>query len=491
MRLALVLAAYAIGATACSRMDADPPPRHYMQGGVWFPAATGYWFHQYAESEEIERLMVDLGFACRDAAGADGPRVRCERRFALPGGLFARADFAEFAFRRNGAVALAESGCSFSFLAAASLSGTCTTYSARGAVYPTIETFAAMSEAMLRPLPLQQQVSVFRLPMSSIRALRDAEAAVEQLQRWRFECDEVRQKQSVTFRGNAGEVAEATCRQWSLRTPGVLPQEQQVVIRYDTKDLAVLGITARLDGTSSALSPTLHTPRDPSTRGAETARAPGAPTSLTLETLSGERFEMPYSAIGTGSRQQTLEGFSTLTPESQRALVQAYIDKQGRQWSGKFDRLSRAYLGSLDWYGPEAMPHIEALMSDDAPDVGAALLKYVCLEVPMRAERPFDEIRAAHRMGECIDGRRATMPRSIEAMDALLAEDLRVLTATDARALDAFLDFRRDVLYVHALGRDGKASGAALEETVAAKELRPELAGLVSAALAQRDRPAR
>jgi len=76
-------------------------------------------------------------------------------------------------------------------------------------------------------------------------------------------------------------------------------------------------------------------------------------------------------------------------------------------------------------------------------------------------------------------------------MDGLLAEDLGVLANSNARVLNAFLDFRRDVLYVYALGRDGHASGGALEAVVNGKEgeLNPDLAALVSAALAQRDRP--
>ena len=74
----------------------------------------------------------------------------------------------------------------------------------------------------------------------------------------------------------------------------------------------------------------------------------------------------------------------------------------------------------------------------------------------------------------------------------LLAQDMRVLASSDARALNAFSDFKRDVIYVYALGRDAKASGAALEETVAGKEnaLEPGLAGLVASALTGRDRPA-
>jgi hypothetical protein len=50
------------------------------------------------------------------------------------------------------------------------------------------------------------------------------------------------------------------------------------------------------------------------------------------------------------------------------------------------------------------------------------------------------------------------MPRSIEAMDRMLAQDMRVLASSDARALNAFFDFKRDVIYVYALGRDAKAS---------------------------------
>jgi hypothetical protein len=84
------------------------------------------------------------------------------------------------------------------------------------------------------------------------------------------------------------------------------------------------------------------------------------------------------------------------------------------------------------------------------------------------------------------------MPRSLEALDRMLAQDMRVLASSNARALNAFFDFKRDVIYVYALGRDANASGAALEETVAGKEaaLEPGLAELVASALAGRDRPA-
>ena len=62
----------------------------------------------------------------------------------------------------------------------------------------------------------------------------------------------------------------------------------------------------------------------------------------------------------------------------------------------------------------------------------------------------------------------------------------------DARALNAFFDFKRDVIYLHALGPDGKESAAALEATVAGKDgLDASLASLVASALAQHDRPLR
>jgi hypothetical protein len=132
-------------------------------------------------------------------------------------------------------------------------------------------------------------------------------------------------------------------------------------------------------------------------------------------------------------------------------------------------------------------------MSDERPEVGAALVKYVCFEVPLRAETTFDAQRLSQAMSACVDSKRASMPRSIEAMDRMLAQDMRVLASSDARSLNAFFDFKRDVIYVYALGSDAKSSGAALEETVAGKvnALEPGLAGLVASALTGRDRPAR
>jgi hypothetical protein len=81
------------------------------------------------------------------------------------------------------------------------------------------------------------------------------------------------------------------------------------------------------------------------------------------------------------------------------------------------------------------------------------------------------------------------MPGSLAMMDRLLAGDLRILEASDARALNAFFDFRRDVFYVAALGRDAKEAGRALRAVVAGKDgLSPDLQELVGAALAGSER---
>ncbi len=95
-------------------------------------------------------------------------------------------------------------------------------------------------------------------------------------------------------------------------------------------------------------------------------------------------------------------------------------------------------------------------------------------------------------MGACVDARRAAMPRSIATLDRLLAQELRTLAGIDAGALNAFLDFRRDAAYVYALGPDDGVSAAALADVVAGKEdIDPDLAAIVAAAIARRDRPAR
>ena len=474
----LATVALALAAAACGPAPGDQPPRRFMEGGVWYPSATGYWFHQYATQDDIERLMADLGFACTEGAGDEAIHLRCERGFRVPG-LLRRTDYAEFAVRRNGAIALARSGCRFAFLGSERLGGSCTPFAAKGAVYPGVEAFAAMTEAMLRPMPAGRPISIFRLPPKDAGAApRDAEALVDQLGQWRFECEPPQHRFTTTFRGNVGEVLEATCQQWSLRAPGVVPQSQQLVVRYDSLDLAVLGVTVRLDGKEAALSPALRTPR-PAEVGAT------APT-LTLATIAGERIAMPQGAIGTGSRQQTREGFLTLTPESQRALVHAYLDKQAKAWGTPPERLSQAYLGTLEWYGPDALPHLDALASDDRPALGAAILRYRCLDAGLSGTLPVGDAEAT-AMAACIDVRRATLPRSLAMLDHLLANELHTLAGMETRGLNAFFDFWRDTAFVVALGPDGKESIAALDAVTNGKAgLDPRLAKLVDHALARR-----
>ncbi len=483
MRLPFVVAALAAVLAACGRPPADPPPRHFMDGGVWFPAAAGYWVHQYETSDDIERLMADLGFAC---VGLPAPRaggLRCERGFRLPW-LLRRTDHAEFEFRSNGAVALARLGCSFAFFEAHAFSGNCAPYTPRGAVYPNAEAFAAMAAAMLRPTRIGEDISAYRMPATANGPLADAEEAVDRLRRWRFACDPPLHRYKATFRGNVGEIRELTCQQWSLHAAGVTPQSQQVIVRYDTANLAVHGVTARLDDAVVALPHEFHTP------GAAAATAAAA--TLALETVAGERFEIPLSSVGTGSRQQTREAFATLTPDSQRALVRAYLERREREWGGRLEKLSQAYLGSLEWYGPGALAYVDALASDDRPELGAAILKYRCLEANLQGASLRDIDGASRLMGACIDARRAAMPRSIATLDRLLAQELRTLAGMNAGALNAFLDFRRDAAYVYALGPDNGVSAAALADVVAGKEgIDPDLAAIVAAAIARRDRPAR
>jgi len=483
-RAALLLVAATLAA-ACSRVPPDAPPRYFMHGGMLFPAATGYWLHQYAGPEELDGFLASTGFECKEAAGEEGKRLRCERGFRSAGGVLARTDTIDIGFNRTGAMVSARSGCRFTFFESPGLSGMCASYAARGAVYPTVESWAAMAEAMLRATPLHQPVSIYRLAPGAPASLPDMSAALERLGRWQFQCEVPKQQYSVGFRGKAGQVLELACTQSSLRGEANVPQVQQVVFRYDTIDLAVLQVGVRLDDAAMVLSPAFNTLRDANARATERDRAPGAPTSLTLETTAGERFEMPRSAIGTGSRQATRDGFAALTPDSQRALVQAYLDKQARDAGDKIP-----YLGSLEWYGPDALPYLDALVSDERPELGAAIVKYRCFETTLRSVQPFDADRLAPLMATCIDERRAALPRSIAALDQLLADDMRRLKTSDARALNAFFDFKRDVIYVYALGREGKESAVALEEVVEGKDgLDPGLASLVQAALVQRDRP--
>jgi hypothetical protein len=321
--------------------------------------------------------------------------------------------------------------------------------------------------------------------------LRDADQAVDLLTRWQFECDAPKQRYSVGFRGKVGEITESRCRQYSLRTPARPPQIQDVVVRYDTADLAVLGIEVRLDDAMATLSPVFHTPRDGRARAGGSGVAALPP--VVLETRSGEKFEVPIRSVGTGSRQATRDGFESLTPTSQRRLLQAYFDKLALQWGAAPERLSYLSVATLEWYGPEALPLLAELLSDERPVIGAALLKYLCFEVTARSEARLDYALRSERLWDamrtCIDGRRADMPRSLAMMDRLLAGDLRILEASDARALNAFFDFRRDVFYAAALGQDAKQAGRALRAVIAGKDgLSPDLQELVAAALAGSER---
>jgi hypothetical protein len=490
---ALVLAG-ALGLAACDRIaeltaPGVPPPRSFMHGGAWFPAATGYWLHQYAELDELTLFMGEIGFACGSTTAAGGDagteQLRCERSFRLPGGVLSRTDTVELKFRRNGAVEFAESGCRYAFFDSRTMSGTCEPFAAPGAVYPDVTSFAQVVDAMLREATSRQPISMYRLQATPPVPLRDADAAVELLTRWRFECDVPGQRYGIGFRGKSGELSEASCRQFSLRTPGRAPQRQLVIIRYDSVDLAVLGVEVRLDDATAALSQALNT----RTAASGVVTAP----RLLLETRSGEKFEMPNSAVGTGSREATREGFESLTPASQRELLKAYLEKRALQWGSAPERLSYLSAGALEWYGPEALAHLAELISDERPVLGAALLKYLCFETVARSEpRPVYSLRSERlwdAMRTCIDRRRAEMPRSLALMDQLLARDLRSLEASDARALNAFFDFRRDALYAAVLGPDAKEAGRALAAVVAGKDgLSPELQELVTAAIAGRDR---
>ncbi len=350
-----VLAA-ALGLTACERVadilaTGAPPPRSFMRGGVWFPAATGYWFHQYVEIEELTALLSELRFTCVALASADASagagRLRCERSFRSLGGILSRTDSAELGFRRNGAVEFAESGCRYAFFDSPRMSGTCRRFAAPGAVYPNAQSYARVVDAMLRPAASHRPISVVSLPSAPPAPLRDADEAVELLTRWRFECDVPNQRYSIGFRGKFGEVTELRCRQYSLRTPGRLPQSQHVVVRYDSVDLAVLGVEVRLDDAPAPLPQAINTRAGGSARAAGSGVAAMPP--LLLETRSGEKFEMPSSAVGTGSRQATRDGFESLTPASQVELLKAYLDELALQWGDapeRFLTIAACSLGS-------------------------------------------------------------------------------------------------------------------------------------------------
>lgn len=481
--------ALAAGLQGCER-PADStapdlqPPRSFMKGGAWLPEATGYWFHQYVEQDELVAFMTDVGFACAAELAADktpgAAHLVCERSFRYVGGLLSRSDTARLRLRGNGTIESAEAGCSYTLFDSPKMSGRCKRFVALGAVYPDVAGFARIVDAMLRPASVHRAIDVNRLEVAPPAPLQSAEEAVDRLTRWRFDCGVPRQHYRIEFRGTVGATEKLQCQQFSLRPPGARPQSQQVIVHYDSADLAVLRIEVRLDDESVILPGVFNT------RSADRAGA-GQPR-LQLETRSGQRLEVLMSDVGAGSRQATREGFESLTPASQRDLLAAYLDKQEKQWSSASTRLSHLNAASLEWYGPQALPLLAAMMSDERPLVGAALLKYLCAHVAATRDgatgSSFGSAHYRQALRACFDSYRAGMPASIATVDRLLAQDLRDLEASDARALNAFLDFRIQVLHVFALGPDAKEARAALAATIAGKPgFEPELQALISDAL--------
>ena len=103
--------------------------------------------------------------------------------------------------------------------------------------------------------------------------------------------------------------------------------------------------------------------------------------------------------------------------------MQAYLDRRSREWDGRLETLAQAHLGALEWYGPDVLAHVDALASDERPELGAAILKYRCLEAKLHGASWLDVDGAPRIMAACIDDRRAVMPRSIATLDQLLARD--------------------------------------------------------------------
>ena len=338
---------------------------------------------------------------------------------------------------------------------------------------------------MLRPAGRHRAIDVNRLETTPVAPLKDADEAVDRLTRWRFACETPKLRYRVEFRGKVGEVDQLRCEQFSLRPPEGPPQSQQVLVHYDSVDGAVLGVEARLDDASVMLPEAINT------RSAD--RAAAAQPRLQLETLSGQRFEVLVREVGTGGRQATRDGFVSLTPASQRDLLQAYLDKLELQWSTPPERLSHLNATSLEWYGPQALPHLDEMLSDERPVVGAAVLKWLCTEEAAANDvQQGNRFRSApyrYAMRSCVDRHRDGKANVIATMDRLLAQDMRDLAASDAGALNAFIDFREYILYVFALGQDAKEAGPALTATVAGKEgLAPDLEVLMAAVLAPPDR---
>jgi hypothetical protein len=77
-----------------------------------------------------------------------------------------------------------------------------------------------------------------------------------------------------------------------------------------------------------------------------------------------------------------------------------------------------ANLFVFDWYGSDALPHLEALLSERAAGgKAAALLKTLCIRGD-RTARPGARRRAGRRaMAACLDERRFALPRTLATMD--------------------------------------------------------------------------
>jgi hypothetical protein len=456
------------------------PPRSYIEGGAWFPESAGYWLHQYAERDELVESMGGAGFSCLPVPGTGNrtghEHLRCERSFRFAGGLLSRWDSLEFTVRGNGSPESAEAGCRFALFDSPKLSGRCKRFVAAGAVYPDVETFARVVHAMLRRTGAAQRVDINRFEPTPPAPLRDADDAVERLTRWRFDCEFPKQRYRSDFRGKRHEVGELLCQHYSLRRPGKPPQSQQVFVYYDRVDLAVLGVQVRLGERTAML------PQEIATRAID--RADAAQPRLRLHALSGESFEVLLAEVGTGSHQATREGLESLTPASQRDLLQAYLDGLERQWGTAPARLSHLNPAALEWYGPQARPHLQALLADDRPVLGAVLLKHLCADEAAASGAPPGQAMFARAMQSCLDRLRAGMPASIAMLDRLLAQDLLQLQSSSDTALNAFADFRRELVYVIALGADARRAGAALRAIVANRSgLAADLQRLIAEAL--------
>ncbi len=466
------LAVVGCGTPATPGSSAPVPLRNFMGGGMFFPEAMGYWFHQYVEQEQVTDFLRDQGFVCESAGNPDGKigpdTFLCQRIHRYLWGATTRTDTAKVAFRGNGSIELAEAGCQYMFFDQPEWYGSCKRFIALGAVFPDVDTFArVVTTTMLPAKAMGGAVGVNIGRNVPLEPLQDANDVVERLTRWHFNCPFPKQQYRTSFRGNVGTTEMLVCEQFSLRPLGERPQRQQVVVHYESMDLAILSMEVRLDDASVALPAALHV--------AKARMATAALPRIQLENKSGERFEILVKDVGVGSRTATLEGFEALTPDSRREILKAYLRKMDAQWERQPPtHLSYLNPTALEWYGPEAIPVLHEMLSDEVPTVGAALLKYLCAQEATIA-KPQDTNALSYRpyryaLQYCYDQRRAALPKSVALMDRLLARNLNDHVSSDVRALNAFGDFRDYILHVIALGPDARESGAALKAVIANKD---------------------